>query len=52
MLADATEAIQGASAIRAEESAGVPGAVDAFDELRIPGRDLYVFDGSSLLGVK
>ena len=48
-LSGAVDAIERASAIREQETLDSTGAVDAFDELRIPGRDLYVFDGAGAL---
>jgi signal transduction histidine kinase len=45
-LASATDAIQRATSIRESERAAASGAVmDAVGELRIPDRDLYLFDG-------
>ncbi len=46
-LADAADELQRAALIREREGPPGPGGADAFDELRIPDRELYVFDAAA-----
>lgn len=48
-LRKAADAIVAAAEIRAHEGAPGPGQVDALDELHIPDRALYLFDGAGRL---
>lgn len=48
-LRKAGDAIVAAAEIRAREGTPGPGQIDALDELRIPDRSLYLFDGEARL---